>query len=51
MPPFWEALLARYRRETTTSHHRRARTRKAIARLNMASERKPRIGARRADGR
>jgi hypothetical protein len=48
LPPFWTTLLARYRREMTMSQGRRARTRKAIERINMASERKSRAGGRRS---
>lgn len=47
MPPFWSALLARYRRELTVSRGRRARTRRAIERINTVSERKLRARARR----
>jgi len=45
--PFWAAIAARYRKETTKAGNRRARTRKAIERLNLASQRKLRVGASR----
>jgi hypothetical protein len=47
LPPFWNTLLARYRREMTVSRDRRVRTRKAIERINMAAERKSRGAAHR----
>jgi hypothetical protein len=47
VPPFWPALAARYRKELTMAGNRRARTRKAVERLNMASQRKTRSGPRR----
>jgi hypothetical protein len=47
LPPFWPAVLARYRKEITTSRHRRVRTHRAIERINTAAQRKLRTGARR----
>ena len=46
-PPFWSTLLARYHREMRVSRDRRALTRRAIARINMASDRRFLAGMRR----
>ena len=38
--PFWQAILARYRKDVSSTEQRRERSRKAISRLSRISERK-----------